>query len=75
MKDKTELYARSSEELVWKRAQKTLDDPKKYNCVEVGVFGDGSVAVRDSNFPAFELRFDPGEWDAFIDGVSKKEFS
>lgn len=75
MKDKTELYARSSNELTWRRAQKTIDRPKDYNCVEVAKFADGSVAVRDSNFPAFELRFDPGEWDAFVDGMNRKEFS
>jgi hypothetical protein len=75
MKNKTELYARTSEGLTWRRAQKTVDRPKDYNCVEVAKFSDGSVAIRDSNFPAFELRFDAGEWDAFSDGMSKKEFN
>jgi hypothetical protein len=75
MKDKTELYARNSDGLTWQRAQKTADNPKDYNCVEVAKFTDGSVAVRDSNFPAFELRFDPSEWDAFMDGMNRKEFS
>ncbi len=75
MKDKTELYTRDSEDLTWVRAQKTIDNPKDYNCVEIGKFPDGSMAVRDSDYPLFELRFDAAEWAAFCDGMKNGEFS
>ncbi|WP_084478508.1 DUF397 domain-containing protein [Nocardia jejuensis] len=46
------------------------------NCVEVAFLGDGNVGVRDSKDdgrgPA--LAFTPGEWDAFLSGVSDGEF-
>jgi hypothetical protein len=43
-------------------------------CVEVA-FLDGLVAVRDSkDRQAQTLRFTPGEWRAFIDGVRDGEF-
>ncbi|MFF2553329.1 DUF397 domain-containing protein [Nocardia sp. NPDC058058] len=46
------------------------------NCVEVAFSVDGNVGVRDSkqhgNGPV--LAFTPGEWDAFVAGVSDGEF-
>lgn len=74
MKDKSLLYIRAIEG-PWRKAQKTIDNPKDYNCVEVYKFSDGAVAIRDSNFPVLgTLRFDAAEWDAFCDGVRNNEF-
>ena len=40
------------------------------NCVEVAFLGEGRVALRDSKDPQGPvLRFTPGEWTAFVDGV------
>jgi hypothetical protein len=40
------------------------------NCVEVAFLGEGRVALRDSKDPEGPvLRFNRGEWSAFVDGV------
>jgi hypothetical protein len=40
------------------------------NCVEVAFLGEGRVALRDGKNPQGPvLRFTPGEWAAFVDGV------
>jgi hypothetical protein len=40
------------------------------NCVEVAFLGEGRVALRDSKDPGGPvLRFNRGEWSAFVDGV------
>ncbi|MGN2634767.1 DUF397 domain-containing protein [Nocardia takedensis] len=46
------------------------------NCVEVAFLGDGNVAVRDTkdNGIGPVLAFTPGEWDAFLTGVSRGGF-
>lgn len=45
------------------------------NCVEVAPLSDGGMAVRDSKNPENSvLKFTPGEWSAFLDGVQKGEF-
>ncbi|QLY31251.1 DUF397 domain-containing protein [Nocardia huaxiensis] len=46
------------------------------NCVEVAFLTDGNVAVRDSKEHGRGpiLAFTPGEWDAFVAGVSDGEF-
>lgn len=46
------------------------------NCVEVAMVSDGNVAVRDTkdNGCGPVLAFTPGEWDAFLSGVSAGEF-
>ncbi|MGW4123683.1 DUF397 domain-containing protein [Nocardia sp. NPDC004711] len=46
------------------------------NCVEVAFLGDGNVALRDSKDHGAGpiLAFTPGEWDAFVAGVSDGEF-
>lgn len=68
--DKSELYALDLTDAVWHRAGRTLDMPKKYNCVEWATLPGGAVAVRDSNnHAAGTLMFTPGEWDAFTDGI------
>ncbi len=44
------------------------------NCVEVAFLGGGRVALRDSKDPEGPvLRFTPGEWTAFVDGVMDGE--
>jgi hypothetical protein len=44
------------------------------NCVEVALSSE-LIVVRDSKDPnAGALRFDHGEWDAFIMGVKAGEF-
>ncbi|WP_442944057.1 DUF397 domain-containing protein [Nocardia sp. NBC_00508] len=44
--------------------------------MEVAFLGDGNVAVRDTkdNGRGPVLAFVPGEWDAFLAGVSAGEF-
>ncbi|MBF6136103.1 DUF397 domain-containing protein [Nocardia otitidiscaviarum] len=46
------------------------------NCVEVAFLRDGNIAVRDSKDHGHGpiLAFTPGEWDAFVMGVSDGEF-
>lgn len=74
MKDKTELYARPLDGLVWQKSRRTIDN-RKYNCVTVAVFPDGAVAVGDSNSPNREpMRYTPDEWSAFLGGVKDGEF-
>ncbi len=46
------------------------------DCVEVGVLGDGSVAVRNSRDRSDALQiFTPHEWRAFVRGVENGEFN
>jgi Domain of unknown function (DUF397) len=46
------------------------------NCVEVQIFEDGSVNVRNSRRPEEGiLCFTPGEWHDFIGGCKLGEFS
>ncbi|WP_433197657.1 DUF397 domain-containing protein [Nocardia sp. CA-107356] len=58
---------------VWRKSTHSGPDG---NCVEVAFLVDGNVAVRDTkdngNGPL--LAFAPGEWDAFLTGVSQGEF-
>jgi hypothetical protein len=46
------------------------------NCVEVAFAADGSVGVRDSKQHGMGpvLEFTPGEWRAFLGGVTGGEF-
>lgn len=46
------------------------------NCVEVAFLVDGNVAVRDTKDNGIGplLAFTPGEWDAFLSGMSRGEF-
>ncbi|MFR9754042.1 DUF397 domain-containing protein [Nocardia sp. 004] len=58
---------------VWRKS--TYSGPDG-NCVEVAFLVDGNVAVRDTkdNGRGPILAFAPGEWDAFLTGVSAEEF-
>ena len=46
-------------------------------CVEVAFAADGSIGVRDSKHGESSpiLEFTPAEWDAFLDGAVKGEFT
>ncbi|MEV0620458.1 DUF397 domain-containing protein [Nonomuraea sp. NPDC050404] len=58
---------------VWRKAAKS--NGQGGACVEVALNLPGIVAVRDSKNPdGAVLVFDHREWDAFLDGVSKREF-
>lgn len=72
--DKTALYAADVTGLMWRKSVKS--DMSGGNCVEIAEFGDGAVALRDSNNPARpDLRFTASEWAAFVEGVRDGEFS
>jgi hypothetical protein len=44
-------------------------------CVEVAVFDNGDILVRDSNSPSQSpLWFSPEEWKDFLAGVKAGEF-
>lgn len=76
MKDKTGLYAVDLSDCVWRKSSRTIDNPRDYNCVEWAKFGDGCVAIRDSNRPSLPpLRFDAAEWSAFCTAVQLGETS
>lgn len=57
---------------VWRKS--TYSGPDG-NCVEVAFLGDGNVAVRDTKDHGRGpiLAFAPGEWNAFVTGVSGGE--
>ncbi|WP_433515933.1 DUF397 domain-containing protein [Nonomuraea sp. CA-143628] len=58
---------------VWRKSSKS--NGQGGACVEVASNLPGIVAVRDSKNPdAPALVFTHTEWEAFLDGVSKKEF-
>ncbi|WP_324192497.1 DUF397 domain-containing protein [Nocardia transvalensis] len=55
---------------VWRKSRHSGPDG---NCVEVAFLGDGNVAVRDTKDRGTGpvLAFTPGEWDAFVSGVTR----
>lgn len=60
-----------TENVLWRKSSRSNGSA---NCVEIAFFGNGTVGVRDSkdkSGPA--LRFTPGEWDAFVGGLSNFE--
>lgn len=75
MDSKAELYARDFTQLNFKKSKRSAADDPPDNCVEVGFFPDGVVAVRDSNNPTAPPQvYTPGEWAAFTAGVRAGEF-
>jgi hypothetical protein len=63
----------TSEEPTWIKSTRSGANGQ---CVEVAFLADGRVSVRDSKQHGAgpELTFLPGEWDAFIEGVTDGEF-
>jgi hypothetical protein len=56
----------------WRKSTKSGNDGGCVEYAQVGAF----VAIRDSRNPDREpLIFDANEWDCFLDGVAKGEFS
>lgn len=55
---------------VWRKSRHSGPDG---NCVEVAFLVDGTVAVRDTKERGRGpvLGFTPGEWDAFVAGVTR----
>ncbi|MGH3548905.1 MAG: DUF397 domain-containing protein [Pseudonocardiaceae bacterium] len=75
MNSTAELYARDFSALRWRKSSRSHDDEPPDNCVLVGVFPDGAVAVSDSkNRDAKPLVYTPDEWAAFTAGVRDGEF-
>ncbi|MEV5647781.1 DUF397 domain-containing protein [Nocardia sp. NPDC052254] len=58
---------------VWRKSKYSGPDG---NCVEVAFLGDGNVGVRDTKERGCGpiLAFEPGEWDAFVSGVTAGRF-
>lgn len=56
-------------EHVWTRSTKCESSA----CVEAATNGD-FVGIRNSRVPGEVIWADPGEWQAFIDGVKAGEF-
>ena len=56
---------------VWRKSRHSGPDG---NCVEVAFLVDGTVAVRDTKERGRGpvLGFTPGEWDAFVAGVTRQ---
>jgi hypothetical protein len=56
---------------VWRKSRHSGPDG---NCVEVAFLVDGNVAVRDTKDQGSGpmLAFTPGEWDAFVAGVTRQ---
>lgn len=68
---KDTLYALSLDGAEWQKS--SYSNPE--NCVEVTRLPGGAMAKRDSRNPSREpLRFDAGEWHAFVQGAAAGEF-
>jgi hypothetical protein len=60
-------------EVTWRKSSRS--GPTGGNCVEIAQLSDGSVAVRNSRFPAGPaLIFTTAEWNAFMGGAKDGEF-
>lgn len=66
----------NSAQLVGARWRTSSRSGSQGNCVEVAFLADGQVAVRDSkdHGAGAALVFTPGEWAAFVGGVTDGEF-
>ncbi len=72
---KAGLYARDCSKLQWRKSSRSHDDDPPDNCVMVGVFPDGVVAVSDSKNPTVAaLVYTAAEWTAFTAGVRDGQF-
>lgn len=59
-------------EIKWRKATRSGQNGQ---CVEVARLADDQIGVRDSKRPdGAVLRFTQAEWDAFLDGMRKREF-
>lgn len=57
--------------LTWTKSSHSGNDS---NCVEVAFLSDDRVALRDSKDPHGPvLRFNRGEWSAFVNGITDGE--
>jgi len=57
------------------RWRKSSRSGTQAQCVEVARLDDDRVGVRDSRDPDGPvLRFDNAAWQAFLDGVARREF-
>ncbi|MFC3352091.1 DUF397 domain-containing protein [Streptomyces echinoruber] len=58
--------------VAWQKGSTSIGDG---NCVEVAKLPEGSIAMRNSRFPAGPaLVFTPAELRAFLDGAKEAEF-
>lgn len=67
-----ELYARSTDGLVFRKATRSYDGPN--DCLEWATHDDGAVVLRDSKRPGPVLVLTPTEKAAFADAVRNGEF-
>jgi hypothetical protein len=59
----------------WKKSTRTIDNPKDYNCVEVGDGGD-VIAVRDTKDRAgTHLHVSRAQWGSFVRAVNADQIS
>lgn len=59
--------------MTWRRSSACKADSPM--CVEAAVAPDGWVKLRDSKDPSVVLTLDPGDWDAFVAGIVRGDFS
>jgi hypothetical protein len=65
-------YCGSPEGQQWSKS--SYSDMWENECVEVAKFPDGSVGVRDSNYPMrMGIRLEPEQWSAFCDAIRSGE--
>ncbi|MEV5730773.1 DUF397 domain-containing protein [Streptomyces pharetrae] len=66
----------AADQIAGARWQKARASDAKNDCIEVARLSENEYAVRNSRFPdGPALIYTKDEFDAFIDGVGKGEFS